>query len=109
MAAFIPNSRDSDRLCSVAQLAKALSDENRLRILYCLSAGRQSVSALTEQLELSQPLVSHHLRELKRTLLVQTERQGPFVYYRLADEAVLALLATMDDLATTLLKRKTHL
>jgi DNA-binding transcriptional ArsR family regulator len=68
---------------SVAFLSKGLSDENRLRILLCLSAQTQSVSGIVEELGLSQPLVSHHLKELKRCLLVTVERSGPFIYYGL--------------------------
>jgi DNA-binding transcriptional ArsR family regulator len=51
---------------TVAFLAKSLSDENRLRILLCVSNGKKSVSSIVEELALSQPLVSHHLKELKR-------------------------------------------
>jgi DNA-binding transcriptional ArsR family regulator len=76
---------NEDHLKRVAFLAKSLSDGNRLRILQMISRGRQSVSAIIDALDLSQPLVSHHLKELKRSLLVKVEREGPFVYYELAD------------------------
>jgi DNA-binding transcriptional ArsR family regulator len=66
---------------SVAFLAKSLSDNNRLRILLFLGEGRTSLSVIVEKLNLSQPLVSHHLKELKRSLLVKVEREGPFIYY----------------------------
>jgi DNA-binding transcriptional ArsR family regulator len=90
-----------------AQLAKSLADENRLRILRCLGEGKQSVSALVEKLGLSQPLVSHHLRELKRTCLVRVERKGPFIYYQLADNKVLDLLQSLNKLADLLIKSRT--
>jgi len=73
----------NDHLQSAAFLAKSLSDGNRLRILVLNSNGRKSVSAIVEALELSQPLVSHHLKELKRSLMVKVEREGPFVDYEL--------------------------
>ena len=60
---------------------RALADENRLRILLSLGNGRKPVSAIVEELGLSQPLVSHHLKELRRALLVTVERRGPFIYY----------------------------
>ena len=66
----------NDHLGSIAILAKSLADENRLRILLCVSDGKKSVSQIVEDLNLSQPLVSHHLKELKRTLLVNVERRG---------------------------------
>jgi DNA-binding transcriptional ArsR family regulator len=89
-------------------LAKSLSDENRLRILLCVGNGKKAVSRIVEELDLSQPLVSHHLKELKRTLLVKVERDGPFIYYELADKRILDVLEAMDLLATDLLtQRKT--
>ena len=95
-------------LQTVAFVAKSLSDENRLRILLCVNNGKKSVSGIVEELNLSQPLVSHHLKELRRSLLVKVERRGPFVYYEIADARILEILAALKDLATDLLAaRKT--
>jgi DNA-binding transcriptional ArsR family regulator len=93
---------DAD-LQSAAFLAKSLSDVNRLRILQLISGGRKSVSAIVEALDLSQPLVSHHLKELKRSLMVRVEREGPFVYYELADTRVLNAIQILSEMATDLL------
>ena len=93
----------NDNLLSAAFLAKSLSDGNRLRILIYISNGRKSVSAIVEELELSQPLVSHHLKELKRSLMVRAEREGPFVYYELADTRILNVLQILSDVARDLL------
>jgi ArsR family transcriptional regulator, zinc-responsive transcriptional repressor len=93
---------------TVAFLAKSLSDENRLRIILCVSNGKKSVSSIVEELGLSQPLVSHHLKELKRSLLVKIERNGPFIYYELVDPRILEVLRTLSTVATDLLSaRKT--
>lgn len=99
---------DQDLQQSAAFLAKSLSDSNRLRILLILSQGRRSVSALVEEIGLSQPLVSHHLKELKRSLLVNVQREGPFIYYELADKRIIDVLRTLGELSTDLLStRKT--
>ncbi len=93
---------------AVAFLAKSLADENRLRILFTLTDGKRSVSSIVEELELSQPLVSHHLKELKRSLLVRTERSGPFIYYDLADSRILEVIRGLGSIAADLLAtRKT--
>jgi len=97
------NKLNQNHLQSAAFLAKSLSDENRLRILVLISSGKKSVSAIVEELELSQPLVSHHLKELKRSLMVKVEREGPFVYYELADARILNALQILNDVATDLL------
>lgn len=93
---------------TAAFLAKSLSDENRLRIILCVSNGKKSVSSIVEELGLSQPLVSHHLKELKRSLLVSIERSGPFIYYELVDPRILDVIRTLSTVATDLLTaRKT--
>jgi len=93
-------------LKNAAHLAKSLSDGNRLRILLLISQGKKSVSAIVDELKLSQPLVSHHLKELKHSLLVTVQREGPFVYYQLSDPKVLDMVYVLSDLATDLLAAK---
>ena len=88
---------------SLAFLAKSLGDENRLRILLAVSNGSKSVTSIVEELNLSQPLVSHHLKELRRALLVKVERNGPFVHYELADARIVKILASMQTIAGDLL------
>ena len=92
---------------TLAFLAKALSDENRLRILLSVSNGKKSVSSIVEELELSQPLVSHHLRELKHSLLVNVERRGPFIYYEIADVRIINILEELKLVASNLLANRT--
>jgi DNA-binding transcriptional ArsR family regulator len=87
----------------VAAICKSLADENRLRILLALGGDRKSVSQIVELLGLSQPLVSHHLKELRRCHLLTVERQGPFVYYQVSNGGVLPLLARMDKMARELI------
>ena len=97
----------ADSFHTVAFVAKSLSDENRLRILLCVNEAKKSVSGIVEELNLSQPLVSHHLKELRRSLLVKVERRGPFVYYEIADARIVPILAALKDLAGDLLAART--
>ncbi len=90
----------------IAFLSKSLSDVNRLRILLSLEEKQESVSVLVEKLGLSQPLVSHHLRELRRALLVSVERKGPFVYYSLTDKSTIKRIRDLLQLAENLLAQK---
>jgi ArsR family transcriptional regulator, zinc-responsive transcriptional repressor len=96
-----------DFLPAAAFVARCLSDENRLRILVCVHEGKKSVSGIVEELNLSQPLVSHHLKELRRALLVKVERRGPFVYYEIADPRIMQIVVALKDLATDLLATRT--
>jgi ArsR family transcriptional regulator, zinc-responsive transcriptional repressor len=90
----------------VAFVGKSLSDENRLRILLSLCNGRKTVSTIVEEMNLSQPLVSHHLKELRRCLLVNVERKGLFVYYEIADERIIHIVRQLAHLATDLLSKR---
>jgi DNA-binding transcriptional ArsR family regulator len=89
-----------------AFVGKSLSDENRLRILLSLCNGKKTVSTIVEEMNLSQPLVSHHLKELRRCLLVNVERRGLFVYYEIADERIIDIVRQLARLATDLLSKR---
>lgn len=75
-------------LVEAAQLFRVLGSESRLRILLLLSAGSRTVGALAEATEMSQPLVSQHLRTLRQGGLVTAVRRGKEMTYRLADQHV---------------------
>lgn len=96
----------NENLQTVAFLAKSLSDENRLRILMSLNGGKKSVNRIVEELNLSQPLVSHHLKELKRSLLVKVERQGPFIYYEMVSKKIIDILNEIGILGKELLTNR---
>ncbi len=93
-------------LADLAFLARAFADENRLRIIRHLGVATRTVSQIGEDLGLSQPLVSHHLRELKRALLVDVQRRGPFVHYSLKRPEILDVLHSMAALAENLLAER---
>jgi DNA-binding transcriptional ArsR family regulator len=98
---------ENEEFQRVAFLAKSLSDENRLKILFSISRGKRAVGSIVDELGLSQPLVSHHLKELKRALLVRIERSGPFVYYELADPAIVEAVQGLNRVAADLLAART--
>ena len=90
-----------------AFLAKTLGDENRIRIIQFLANEKKSVSSIVEELGISQPLTSHHLKELKRSLLVSVERNGPFIFYGLTDKRITEILSDLSELASDLLNNRT--
>src|SRR5260370_27678069 len=70
-----------DEWRDIKNMAKALADMARLSIIYHLEQHDEiTVTALTELLGLSQPLVSWHLRKLRRADLITTRRVGRLVY-----------------------------
>ena len=88
----------------VAAICKCLSDENRLRILQSIGRSKKSVSQIVEELELSQPLVSHHLKELRHNHLLKVEREGPFVYYQVSNNGILNLLEQINQMAKDIIE-----
>lgn len=70
----------------VTRVLKALSDDNRLKIVALLAQNELCVCHLVEALGLSQPNVSQHLTVLKNAGLVSGERRGTWMYYRLEVE-----------------------
>ena len=67
-----------------AELLKALGEPLRLRIIDALRDGPMNVSELAARLESEVVTVSHHLGILRHAGLVERQRQGRFIVYRLA-------------------------
>jgi ArsR family transcriptional regulator len=82
-----------------AAVAKAVAHAHRLGLLELVAQGERSVEALAEHSGLSVANASQHLQHLRRAGLVMARREGKFVLYRLADEAVLTMLAAMQKVA----------
>ena len=82
----------------IAAFFKSLADESRLRIILTLAEESKSVSQVVEETGFSQPLVSHHLKELKNNLIVRTERKSSFVFYELSEPALIELIKITNHL-----------
>src|ERR1700674_6010173 len=78
---------------SAGELLKVLSAPARLAIVVELAEGPRVVRALVDRLEMSQPLVSQHLRVLRAARLVSVERQGREAVYALVDQHVAHIVA----------------
>ena len=66
---------------------KALGEEMRLKIVELLLPGELCVCEIIEELGLSQPAVSHHMKILKQAGLVRDRREGKWVHYSLDKDA----------------------
>lgn len=75
-----------------AGICAGLADPKRILILYTLHEKPRSVNELVECLELSQPMVSRHLKVLRERGMVTTNRIGATVEYSLADERLIEAL-----------------
>ncbi len=75
----------------LAAMFKALADPVRLRVLSAIAAragGEACVCDVSDGLDVTQPTISHHLKILRETGLVTSERRASWVYYRVVPEAL---------------------
>ena len=72
---------------ALSRLLALLADKTRLRILWLLAEGDRAVGAMTSELRLPQPTVSHHLAWLRTMQLVSPRRAGKNVFYALGRAA----------------------
>jgi DNA-binding transcriptional ArsR family regulator len=83
----------------VALRLKALADPARVKIMSCLfgsTANEENSGDLAAALGLTESTVSHHLTQLRKAGLVESERRGMNVYHRPRRDALAALCAVLD-------------
>jgi rhodanese-related sulfurtransferase len=83
----------------VARIGKALSSPKRLELLDLLAQAPRTVEVLAEITSLSMANASQHLRVLRSAELVDADKKGSYVEYRLADESIAFVLLTLRSLA----------
>ena len=81
-----------------AALMRALSNEKRLMILCQLGEREMSVGQMLALAGLSQSALSQHLARLREERLVETRRDGTTIFYRIADPAVLKVIAVLAEI-----------
>src|SRR5215218_9973204 len=89
---------DVDDTTTTAAVVKGLAEPLRWRIVELLAGEELCVCHLVQELDVPQPLVSHHLRVLRHLGLVSTERFRYWTYYRLEPAALAPLVARLGDL-----------
>jgi len=92
-----------------AQICGGLADPNRILILYTLAQGPRNVTELCNELSISQPLVSRHLKVLRERGMVSAERHGAVVIYRLGDERLVQALDLLRAVMRDILAKRAEL
>lgn len=90
----------------VAVTLKALAEPLRLRILSFIATDPRGESCVCDLLALSdvsQPTVSHHLKVMKDAGLLESERRGTWVWYRIVPSRKAAITALLDSFAAAML------
>ena len=82
----------------IVSLFKALSDENRIRILRMLYGGEKCACKLLEELNISQPTLSHHMKILCDAGIVTGRKEGKWTHYAICCEGVRRVRSLMKEL-----------
>lgn len=92
---------DASEAQTLARSFKALADPTRIRLLSLITAsegGEACICDLTAIVGLSQPTVSHHMRQLVEAGLVTREQRGKWAYYAVVDGALVTLSRSLAHL-----------
>ena len=91
---------------TLVQTAKILSDINRVKIIALMHREKElCVCEICDTLQLSQPLVSRHLKQMREADIVQTRQSGKWIIYMLKqNDLIECLLKTIEALSQELPK-----
>lgn len=81
----------------LSKLFKLLNDPNRLKIIFAVGKDSKTVSEIMQETSLSQTLASFHLRPLRESGILSTERKGAFIYYRLTEPGLIDLMTSLGE------------
>ena len=93
MAQVLPMNRlnlhiDKREIRQEAKRYKALGDETRLKMFRTLEKGERCVCELMDLFQMNQSSVSHNLKVLENAGLVEGERRGKFVFYKIEEDKI---------------------
>lgn len=81
----VPGKQEFKQVALLSSLLKLVGEESRLKILCILKRGKHCVCEIKKHLNLSQSLISHHLKDLKEADLISVEKKGLRAYYSLTE------------------------
>jgi len=82
------NSREAEDISRTYSFLRTIADQNRLKILCFLKNGSKCGCEIVPAIGISEKLVSHHLKQLKKIGLLIDERKGNFIYYSLNQKII---------------------
>ena len=83
-----------------ALIFKAFCDENRIRILKMLTSGEKCACKMLEELNVTQPTLSHHMKILCDSGVVVGRKEGKWMHYSICSESLAELSAMLRQLLT---------
>ena len=89
-----------NKYAETAEVFKAFCDENRIRILQMLQTGEKCGCKLLEELNVTQPTLSHHMKLLCDADIVQGRKDGKWVHYSINPEGTKRAQKILEQLVT---------
>ena len=86
-----------------AELFKAFCDENRIKILLMLRSGEECACRLNEEINVTQPTMSHHMKVLCDSGIVVGRKEGKWMHYSISPEGAknaMQILSQLTDAQT---------
>lgn len=83
----------------ISEIFKAFCDENRVKILQMLSSGEKCACRLLEELNVTQPTLSHHMKILCDSGIVKSYKDGKWMHYSISFEGVELAKSYLDKLS----------
>ncbi len=84
-----------------AVMFKAFCDENRIKILQLLSTGEKCACKLLEELDVTQPTLSHHMKILCDSGIVIGRKEGKWMHYSISQEGIKSASECLQEFAQT--------
>lgn len=81
-----------------AAIFKALADENRIRILKLLQNGEKCACVLLDDLKITQPTMSHHMKILCDSDIVVGRKEGKWIHYSISSDGASAAIRCLQEL-----------
>ena len=82
----------------IAVIFKAFCDENRIRILKLLKTGEKCACKLLEELDITQPTLSHHMKILCDSGVVMGRKEGKWMHYSISQEGAASAVRVLREL-----------
>lgn len=82
----------------IAAMFKALGDENRIQIIELLIGGEKCACNLLNEIKITQPTLSHHMKILCDAGVVECWKEGKWTHYKIAEEGIASMMAYLEKL-----------
>lgn len=82
----------------IAGICKAFCDENRVKIIQLLSTGEKCACKLLEELNVTQPTLSHHMKTLCDAGIVIGHKEGKWMHYSISEDGTKYALQCLQEL-----------